>query len=475
METKFDSQFTVHGPRTRSGSALILAVVLTSLLAVIGVIFVMSARVNKVATSSISQNRELNFAVESVIAKISQELVLDVPGMLEGTKDYYDYPDEENAWLACLEPYDAGVGGYKWRQISDVTGFIKRENWDTQDIKTEIIEDREQIKLDNDGEIYGMQGQLADADGDGVADSKWIVLDDITSGKSKPIYAAIRVVDNGGMLNVNTAYKFDPNDTSVTASDIDGSSQMQINLADLSQRGVANGSLEEAADDLHDVRCSGDGVSVSISEYLDDVVRRYYLPEDEKYTPFDISDEMELRNRFLLEFEHIDTRIENSDELWADAFTGNQYLHVPVGQVSTIDEDDWFDKAYYDVSGPNAADEYSYRHIATTYNMDRIIDPNRLKMLNINEATSAEALYNILVAGITTNDGGKRQEIKRRFAQLAVNMADYIDDDDENNDGVLDADCVTTFEPNTTTYYGFEAQPFISEVAMVIDTFPDTY
>ncbi|NVL91362.1 MAG: hypothetical protein HWN69_10340, partial [Desulfobacterales bacterium] len=65
--------------RFSAGSALILTVVLTTLLAVVGVVFVMMARVDKIATSAISENRELNFAVETVIAKISQELALDVP------------------------------------------------------------------------------------------------------------------------------------------------------------------------------------------------------------------------------------------------------------------------------------------------------------------------------------------------------------------------------------------------------------
>ncbi|MHC4596560.1 MAG: hypothetical protein ACYS19_16660 [Planctomycetota bacterium] len=49
------------------GSALILAVVLTSLLAIVGVLFVMVARVDRIATSAISENKEMNFAVGSRI------------------------------------------------------------------------------------------------------------------------------------------------------------------------------------------------------------------------------------------------------------------------------------------------------------------------------------------------------------------------------------------------------------------------
>ena len=102
MKRKYEIQVTNHESRTRAGSALILAVVLTSLLAIVGVMFLMVARVNRMATSGISENKELDSAVETVIAKISQELVLDVPGAVDPNEEYYDYPDPCNAWLASL-------------------------------------------------------------------------------------------------------------------------------------------------------------------------------------------------------------------------------------------------------------------------------------------------------------------------------------------------------------------------------------
>jgi hypothetical protein len=112
------------GDAFSAGSALILAVVLTSILAIVGVLFVMMARVDKVATSAISENRELGLAVETVIARISQELVSDIPGV--AGQEYYDYPDVNNIWLASLEPelVDEGLlpadpidDIYKWPQM----------------------------------------------------------------------------------------------------------------------------------------------------------------------------------------------------------------------------------------------------------------------------------------------------------------------------------------------------------------------
>jgi len=457
MEMKKSTRYEMRDTRYENGSALILVVVLTSLLAIVGVMFVMVARVDRIATSAISENKTLDSAVEMVIARISQELVLDVPRL---GQEYYDYPDEENAWLASLEPYDAEpnllVDDYRWRQISDVTGFLADNSYDTDDVDVDppgprkYIQEYPEITLDTSGELDEL---WADADGDGVADSKWIELDDITSNKGKPIYAAIRIIDNGGMLNVNTAYKFDPTGD---RDRIDGSSQTQINLAALSQRG-ANGTLDNAADKLQFIRC-GRGSEPSgeddIPEYERDVVWRYYQPaEGTKYTPFDISDELELRNRFLLEFEHIDTRIE--EEVWDDVFTGDNYLHVPVGQNPEIKLADWFDRAQYDLSEPNATENYSYRHIGTTYNMDRIINPDGGKMLNVSKA-DAGLIYSAIKLALLRADLNFKN-VDKIAAQTAVNLIDFSDSDSD-----------ITVYPNPDdgkTYYGFE-QPciYISEL-----------
>ncbi|MBA7635259.1 hypothetical protein ES703_42860 [subsurface metagenome] len=452
------------------GSAFILAVVLTTLLAIVGTMFLMAARVNKMSTSAISENRELNFAVETIIAKISQELVLDTPGVAE--QEYYDYPGSKDRWLASPEPYEKN--GKKWRQISDVTGYINRE-WNAaaqQDVDVKpsnrtYINEYPEIKVNSDGEflnIYGnvlSKGMWADADGDGVSDSVWVQVPSMNSSKGKPIFAAIRIVDNCGMINLNTAYKFDEADANM----VDGSSQLQINLMALAdQPGQAPDTTDETK--LLETRVNYDVSDIDpedLDEYKEDVIWRYNRPEGE-YTPFDISDELEMRNRFVLNHPDIITRIE---ELWDKTFQGGK--EVPFDSNMS----DWFDMAQYDASG--SGDDYSYRHIATTYNMDRIIDPNGnngdvRKMININEETDVEVLYETLVNSIDTNiDNDDRKEIKKRYAQLAANLADFADDNAE----------VTVFDPTDadiadTTYYGFEAQPFITEVGMIVDTYPES-
>ncbi len=96
-------------------------------------------------------------------------------------------------------------------------------------------------------------------------------------------------------------------------------------------------------------------------------------------------------------------------------------------------------------------------------------------MININRETSVDKLYHKLLSSIDPNiAGGIPQEIQRDLAQFAVNVIDFIDDDDINGDGFLDANCVTTFvDPCGFIHYGFDAQPFITEIAMKISPSPE--
>jgi hypothetical protein len=428
IKIKFKQPTTNYEPRTKLGSALILVVVLTSLLAIIGAMFIMITRVDRMATSAISENKELDFAVESVVARISQELVLDTPGVAGA--EYYDYPGDVDKWLADLEPNNYSFPP-KWHQISDVYNkFIFRSDLDAQ-----IILDYQNLSAV--GDSNNTNDYPADADGDGVADSKWVKLDNVTSNKGKPIYAAIRIIDNSGMLNVNTAYKFDP--CSVIKKDIDGSSQAQINFFALAQRSASNN-----INQLDNMR-KGDE-TWDLDKYINDVVWRIVQPSG-LWTPFDISDDLEIRNRFLVNQPDIDTRIE---EFWNDAFRGTHDVDTPVNTGGAINLNDWFDRAQYG-SDPNMKDYYSYRHIATTYNMDRIIRPDGKKMLNINiNDANVSAVYNTII-DVNLNISNRKAEA----AQMAVNLVDFRDNDSN----------VSTIKVDGQKYYGFERPcVYISEM-----------
>ena len=441
------------------GSALILAVVLTSLLAIVGVLFVMASRVDKMATSAISVNKELDFAVETVVAEISQQLILDVPGVAD--QEYYDYYDANDPWLAALQPYQSS-GNYYWKQVTDLYNTL-----DTNlDVQAEIVPDYQEADIID-------VGVIADADGDGVGDSQWAVVPDISSSKGEPVYAAIRIIDNEAMLNVNTAYKFEPNDPNITVLDIGRSSQMQINLMALAG---APGQPPTTADetDLLEARANPDlGLDpYDLRTYEENVIWRYGQPNG-PYTPFDLSDELELRYRFLLNHEDIDTRLEQ----WGGRFRAGA-ISTPITS-SGESMDSWFQRiGDYDTFDPN----YAYRHIATTYNMDRIIHPEGLnsqvnfeidypKMVNVNNAIAGTIAYAINSALLRNDPNSLRAAgfadsgaVSRLATQLAVNIVDLRDNDAE-------VSVWQSSDPSSGTnswHYGFEAQPFISEIGIHI-------
>ncbi|MHC4370710.1 MAG: hypothetical protein ACYSW8_24130 [Planctomycetota bacterium] len=448
-----------------AGSALILTVVLTSLLAIVGVLFVMVSRVDRMATSAISENKSLNLAVDTVVAKITRELVLDVPGLVDPNslvdpndpnslpgilQEYYDYPDVNNLWLASLEPYEAG-GNYYWRQISRL--------YPTSDpnlgLQADIVPDYQ------DPAVMGNM-VIADADGDGVGDSLWFIIPGMSSSKGKPVYAAVRIIDNGAMLNANTAFKFDMSDPNTPVRDIAGSSQRQINLLALAGRPGLPPAAAEETDLLTARASSGSGVDpLDVRAYEDNVTWRYGEPS-RRYTPFDMSDELELRYRFLLNHPGIDTRL----EAWGGEFR-NPALTTPLEASRNPDLSlRQADNARYLADWARRANEpldpnYAYRHIATTYNMDRIISPagptlNGGKMVNVNGADQY-MLQAAIRRALLQNDPNIVR-VERLAAQTAVNIVDLRDRDAQ----------VTILPIGSEKFYGAEAQPFISEIAFNI-------
>jgi len=427
------------GITCHDGSALILAVVLTSLLAIVGVLFVMTSRVDKMATSAISENKQLDFAVETVIAEISQELLFDVPGI--AGQEYYDYPDVNDTWLASLQPYQSG-GNYFWQQISNLYNTFDPN----LSLQAEIVPEYQDPGVIDEGVI-------ADADGDGVGDSLWAIVPDISSSKGQPIYAAIRIIDNGAMLNVNTAFKFDPNDPNTSVLDMGRSNQMHINLMALAgDPGQPPTSADEI--DLLEARANPDlGLDpFDLRTYEENVIWQYGQPNG-PYTPFDISDELELRYRFLLNHPDIDTRLEQ----WGGQFRADALSTPVTSSGETLDA--WFQRiGDYDSFDPN----YSYRHISTIQNMDRIIHPegtslNNGKMINVNTADE-NLLHEALRRSLQYIDPNIASIDNSLAAQLTVNIIDLRDQDSD----------VTILISGSKTYYGFEAQPFISEIGSFI-------
>jgi hypothetical protein len=395
--------------------------------------FLLSSRVDSIATSAISENKDLNLAVDTVVAQISEGLAWDVPradvnGIPVG--EYYDYPDGNNLWLACLEPYQVAAGHYRWQQISNIYGPASLS------IDANILPDyNNTLGLDT----------AADADGDGVSDSIWVQVPDKTSAKGKPIYVAVRIVDNGGMLNVNTGYKFDPCDP----NRIDGSSQTQINFMALSDLDHWHMGPGEKQARLLSYRCNSESNDIGLYEQK---VIWQYGPPIGAYTPFDISDELVLRNRYILNNDQTTTRIEN---LWTNAFKGG--LEDPRTDASKLqtDPDYWFARTNNVSTDPCI---YDNRHIATTYNLDRVINPAGGKMVNINTDPQDKILVAVK-AGLSETIPG---DVNALAAQITANLIDYRDDDNEIT-VVYSRD---DFNDVNIPHFGFERPCiYISEIA----------
>ena len=428
----------------RLGSALIMTVVLTIMLAVMAVMFVAVARMDSAATSNIADNKMLGSAAKSIVDSINNKLVGDTPGL--GGK-YYDYPDACDTWLANLEPYKSGTA-YFWRQISDVTGFLNGHGYPTNNVETDpcgstVIKDYPEIKLNTNGSIKA-SSSWADADGDGIADSKWFELSDLRTSKGKKIYAAVRVIDSSGMININTAYRFDANITSAAdANKIDGSSQMQVNLA-----GLLKGT--DAIDKLRNARCGSEDAN-NRDKFSRQSIWRYDVA-DGNYRPFDVSDELELRYRYCIDGRTV-SRFEATDpctnkgrgrENFGNLYDASTDWGLDDWQIRITDPNFSFDK--------NTNEDR--RHLLTALNMDRIIAPDGTKMTNINTA-DVNTLYSSLRKGLLDTGVSNPNSVA---AQMAVNIIDY-----------RDADSNVSFFHNLDDgkdYYGFE-QPciYISELA----------
>ncbi|MFC1763767.1 hypothetical protein ACFL6U_17040 [Planctomycetota bacterium] len=470
-----------YSGRQKTGSALILTVVLTSLLALVGVLFAMVSRLDKNTARSLGDSRRLDLAVESLLVEIGDKLITDIPDINDSggeKQEYWDAPDLFNPWLASSEPYRKD-GIICWEQISDVTGYLEGRQWANRNVPVNtLVADNDAIRVE-DGVLAE---QPADADGDGVADAKWFVLND--RDVQNPIYAAVRIVDHAGMVNINTAHTF-PDVTGTTAPDraaVDGSHQMQIDLLGLAARGsndTALGELVKARTGIGDF---------PIDAWLREVVWSFDIPKT-GYAPFDLTDELFLRYRYVIGNAQVHTRIK---ELWAAAFNTAAGPRVPFNTRSKTYNDvtAWFEwgTATDGMDAVHASGNYDYRHLCTTFNGERLIDPQGQAMIEINRQLAdiaaarnidphgarALELVNELYLAIrdalllnTPSDLRTAEVIEDRAAQFAVNLIDFHDD--HRNDPNVTITCWTP--PNTTggkSYYGHEVQAFIRQVGFRI-------
>jgi len=476
--------------KCRAGSALVLVIVITVMLAVVGVMFVMMARVDSIATSAISDNSQLAAAVDTVVERINTVLVDDLflgdgtgpeQHLLAHSTAVGDRPDYsefdiinepwdaplstlpsigfgDDPWLASLEPVRVFGEGtpanpsddiYRWLHISDIYEifpFFGVAPW---------------LPAVIDPAYDANDFVIADADGDGVTDSLWVSLP-ISSSKGRPIFAAVRIIDNCGMLNLNTAHTADPCSEGRYLSAVDYERFLRGNDRSNPER----------------IRMARDPYGLAnTQEDYHDVIMNIENPGP-GYVLFDIGDELEIRNRYLLT-SPVEARFERHDvaNYTLDA-GGGLYGALEIPRTNEMESDGFtsFDKwkwrmdhwNFDGTSGGDPCDAYKYdrRHVCTFYSFDRnlrrrtypfvdandVADLNRTDWLletnpvfspdvgvpvNIRNDISSNTpqsrqnilhlLYALRAYFLDMDPDATYQEAARRSAQVVVNMIDYMD------------------------------------------------
>ena len=582
----------------QGGSALILVVVVTVLLAVVGVMFLMVARASEMETGAVIQSKNLDDAVDTVIARINEVLVEDLFGNnniivdnLGGSDEPYDAVRMEDRWLASLEPTwsndngtpaDPSDDNYVWAQFSRIFS-----PWGIS-LPAEICQ-------------TSIIPMVADADGDGVTDSGWEQVPGLTTSRGKPVFAAVRIIDNCAMLNLNTANCFDVrsySDPQKTDPFSEGWAYWDENPVDTftqlplhNNQGSGSGRYLTEINylpflrgrDLNGVLFDG-GVSGESGDgwYNLMIARGFYknvggfdYPFDAEisqgiimdmgnsnYQFFDIGDELELRNRYMVTSK-VEARFESEDiaNFTLDAGGGTYgALRTPVDDTTAFNS--WVIKnnpVNFDAwTGGGEPYRYDRRHVCTFYSYDRIIQSGDYPLLDADLVALSTAfgwtpqqeelaeqifwpigpvttdiavpVYNT-VSGLwennTNNTETRRRILHLLFAfreyfydqngndlpkaaksavQVVANMIDYSDDDainptppdrqgpfhDDGSGGTVDygaqanVDCTFITENIirnmieeisagllpvgsydfglTETVFGYEKQPFISEV-----------
>ncbi|KKK59563.1 hypothetical protein LCGC14_3033140, partial [marine sediment metagenome] len=323
-------------------------------------------------------------------------------------------------WLASLEPERSSDNGtpldesddtYNWPYISDIYGYNFDAMWSYREdiadatsfvsrtqVKAKIILPNDVITpVTNGTGGVAKNGAYADADGDGVSDSRWVVIPKMRSSKGKDIYAAVRIIDNCAMLNLNTAHT---KDSSTEPKYLEDASY----LSAVDYEKFLRGDDRNNTDNIRKAR-KPNALVETVKDHHDNVVMHienpdaYIVPPDPNpvYSLFDIGDELEIRNRYMLTSFTI-SRFERKGDSTVvpvilpvayETFDGDRGYEVTdprntndvsgpakVRRVPYKDITLWFKKInpdYFDNGPADITKNWSYdrRHVCTFYSFDR--------------------------------------------------------------------------------------------------------
>lgn len=426
-------------------------------------------------------------------------------------------------FLASTMPEPRSGGGYVWRQISEIfpAGANYQEVYnETRNFPVKLVPPTA-TPPDN---------PAADADGDGMADSKWREIFGIAP-PGKRLFVAVRIIDNSALINVNTAWPraeeagVDGNLARLSDSESYGEFPHQIDLDRLLKRWGKpqfNNLIRDDINRLNEYRMgapyTGLPYDVQTIEYYNAVIRNYgwfapFAPWPH-FLPFDLTDELELRNRFFINTTTT-TRLEAAMyqslgvyDLEAPAGSVNGYRILPFSQ-----EPDAVELWYQQLTAATSLTDQrpDQRHLLTTLSMardlrttkrtaDSVLDVELGNWRKVNINNVLETLTPLIRATANPRrnaDGGlvldathfptSSEDANYKYTQAVLrlsaalqgagytaddsirflaNLIDYIDED--HTPTVIVKDALGTELPSVNIY-GTEIQPFITEICNVVD------
>ncbi len=217
--------------RRRRGSVLILVAAVLVLLVLIGTAYIQAARLDRLATAKMNDNY-IDQVLAATLSRISGELYDDVAYEDGDAIEYlspaqhdepFDYPwtnhagtpgENDDMWLASGSPTDnSGVESTlsmtRWPHITNLTGdagFLEEDgsgnNGNDENFALQTIGAGGGYTVDVTNQDLSVDDR-ADADGDGLTDSRWAVAP-LAEIRGIRYVMSVRIIDTSAMVNVDT-------------------------------------------------------------------------------------------------------------------------------------------------------------------------------------------------------------------------------------------------------------------------------
>jgi hypothetical protein len=450
--------------RANRGSVILLVVGLLTIISLLGSTFLLVSNLDRRQSRAVASGTPMDGVAEGVLGMLIEERLADLHVSNTGTPandrpysdaatltdigDLIDFPHETtDPALATIDADATATPGlYVWPHVTN-------------------IGDADAVT----GTFVNLQSNtLVDTDADGIGDAVlWPT--GTTNANGEEYYVAVRMIDTCGLLNVNTAgvlpnpatldYPMPPSDISAQAA----LEYLGVPIAAApgiaSQLHVGNGSFEGRRGNttLSIVPASpGDpNWNTSYTAQVGDpepAIGTYFLP-------FDSGDLIAMRMR-------TDPTTANMNRLYW-LFSGPAgYYNVAKRYLTTYSASrDYVPRPIFADGAANQRLEQSYKADLNALNNDSLQLQKRYDML-------FRAFYNAVPSGVPTltdtgDDAEKDRRRKLLAAQLAVNVIDYTDTNDEPTEDLGDP---TTggdlFDPTGATavqVFGVEKQPVLTK------------